>query len=248
MWCDALSVTVGLVDIVVVAAIGVCFVYIKVKSMSVEAVKDEGVPVDSSKKKRRLSSRELMIEMATQQLQTNNQTTEEKGEEGGEVIVTLGINPMHANSGAAETPPEKPPEPAAPTAARARWNKIKLATRTSRTFREGGKQRMKRLSKVMKARQNEAGGLVDDAVKTVADSIHLDAATGRRYRYNEATGETQWLDDSEAATNEEESEINEETKRKTFRKFVNDDDDVYYENIETGEVVWDMPEDGELGF
>ena len=32
MWCDALSVTVGLVDIVVVAAIGVCFVYIKVKA------------------------------------------------------------------------------------------------------------------------------------------------------------------------------------------------------------------------
>ena len=36
-------------------------------------------------------------------------------------------------------------------------------------------------------------------------------------------------------------------KRKKFRKFVSDDDDVYYENIETGEVVWDMPEDGELG-
>ena len=38
MWCDVLSVTVGLVDIVVVAAIGVCFVYIKVTSTSTEAM------------------------------------------------------------------------------------------------------------------------------------------------------------------------------------------------------------------
>ena len=74
MWCDILSVTVGLVDIVVVAAIVVCFVYIKVKSMSTEVVKDEVVPVDSSNKKRRLSSRELMIEMSTQHLQKNTQS------------------------------------------------------------------------------------------------------------------------------------------------------------------------------
>ena len=116
---------------------------------------------------------------------------------------------------------------------------------------------MKRLSKVMKARQNESGGGVmgDEAVKTVsdveaADSIHLDEATGRRYSCNEATGDTQWLDEdgSDAATNEEENERKQQETRKMFRKFVNDDDDVYYENIETGEVVWDMPEDGELGF
>jgi hypothetical protein len=84
VWCDALSITVGLVDIVVLAAIGVCFVYMKVKSTSIE---NGVVSVDGSKKKRGLSSRELMIEMSTQHLQTNNQTTEEKGEKG-EVIVT----------------------------------------------------------------------------------------------------------------------------------------------------------------
>ena len=39
LWCDVLSVTVGLVDIVVVAAIVVCFVYIKIKSMATKAVK-----------------------------------------------------------------------------------------------------------------------------------------------------------------------------------------------------------------
>jgi hypothetical protein len=36
VWCDVLSVTVGLVDIVVVAAIGFCFAYLKIKSMSTE--------------------------------------------------------------------------------------------------------------------------------------------------------------------------------------------------------------------
>ena len=117
---------------------------------------------------------------------------------------------------------------------------------------------MKRLSKVMKARQNESGGGVmdDEEVTTVldvevADSIHVDEKTGHRYSYNEATGETQWLTDedeaSEAATNEGESEIKEETKTTTFRKFVDDGGNAYYENVETREVVWDLPEDGELG-
>ena len=41
LWCDVLSVTVGLVDIAVVVAIVACFVYIKVKSMATEAVKEE---------------------------------------------------------------------------------------------------------------------------------------------------------------------------------------------------------------
>ena len=85
LWCDVLSVTVGLVDIVVVAAIGACFAYLKVKSMSTEVVGDEVVPVDGSTKKRRLSSRELMLEMSSSHLQTNTQETGEEGEgeEGG---------------------------------------------------------------------------------------------------------------------------------------------------------------------
>jgi hypothetical protein len=150
VWCDALSITVGLVDIIVVVAIGVAFVFIKVKPTSVEVVENAVVSVDGSRKKRRLSSRELMIEMSTQRLQTNitvgngeeggegggGEEGEGGGEGGGEVTVTLGINPMHA----------------------ARGNTLKQATRTSQTSRKGGKQRMKRLSKVMKARQNESGG------------------------------------------------------------------------------------------
>jgi hypothetical protein len=31
-----------------------------------------------------------------------------------------------------------------------------------------------------------------------------------------------------------------------FRKIVSDKGEVYYENTETGEVVWMMPKDGEL--
>ena len=41
VWCDALSVMVGLVDISVLAAIGSCFVYMKVAAMSTEAAKGE---------------------------------------------------------------------------------------------------------------------------------------------------------------------------------------------------------------
>ena len=36
-------------------------------------------------------------------------------------------------------------------------------------------------------------------------------------------------------------------KTKTlFRKFVDDEENVYYENVETGEVVWDLPKEGEV--
>jgi hypothetical protein len=32
-----------------------------------------------------------------------------------------------------------------------------------------------------------------------------------------------------------------------FRQFVDDDEAVYYENVETREVVWNLPEDGDVG-
>jgi hypothetical protein len=247
LWCDILSVTVGLVDIVVVAAIGVCFLYIKVISKSTEAVENEVVLVDSSKKKRRLSSRELMIEMSTQHLQTNSQASEEGfgkvkgggedeegGEGGGEVTVTLGVNPMHTARGKAIP---NASETATPNATQASWNKLKHATRTSRMFRHGGKQRMKRLSKVMKARQNESGGVV---------SMHVDEETGRHYSCNEATGHTQWLSDDDGVNETTHEEAGESKTKTLFRKFVDDDDDIYYENVETGEVIWNLPKDGEL--
>jgi hypothetical protein len=140
---------------------------------------------------------------------------------GEEVIVIPGVNPMHAARGEA-TPTA--PETATPTAARARWNKLKQVTETSRTFRNGGKQqRMKRLSKGTNARQHASaagggggggGGGNSIGVKTVlnveaAVSIHVDEVSGRRYSYNKVTGHTQWLsdeDEGDEATVEEQGE------------------------------------------
>ena len=80
--------------------------------------------------------------------------------------------------------------------------------------------------------------------------MHVDERTGRHYSYNEATGHTQWLsdDDDEREATHENVQVGESTQqtKHLFRKFVDDEDGVYYENVETGEVVWDMPDDGEF--
>ena len=123
---------------------------------------------------------------------------------------------MHAAHGeAAPTVPET----ATPNAARARWNKLKQATKTARTFRNGGTQRIKRLSKVMKARHNESIGeggssMEGEVQQTVLDveaavSIHVDEKSGRRYSCNAATGHAQWFsddDEEDKATIEEQGE------------------------------------------
>jgi hypothetical protein len=92
-------------------------------------------------------------------------------------------------------------------------------------------------------------------VKTVSDveavvSMHVDEETGRRYSYNEATDETQWLsndDEEDEVTIEEQGESKQRNrKRPSFRKLVSDKNEVYYQNVETGEDVWKMPVDGEL--
>ena len=116
---------------------------------------------------------------------------------------------------------------------------------------------MTRLSKVMKARQNESGddggNSMGGEMKTVVDvettvSMHVDEETGRRYRYNEATGHTEWLSDDDDGSEAAQENIGESKQRtKTlFRMFVDGDGNVYYEIVETGEVVWDMPDNGEL--
>ena len=139
---------------------------------------------------------------------------------------------MHAASIAA-------PATATPNAARARWNTLKQATRASRTFRIGGKQRVKRLSKVVKARQNDLGGSsggegtsLGGEVKTVSDaeddvSMHVDEETGQRYSYVAAT----WLSDDEEVEgdtmDEGQGERKQESARRiSFRKIVDDDNAV----------------------
>jgi hypothetical protein len=67
LWCDVLSVTVGLVDIVVVAAIGICFVYMKVASTSTEAT--EGT-----------------VAVGIEVVETENKTEEKETEVAGEHI------------------------------------------------------------------------------------------------------------------------------------------------------------------
>ena len=64
--------------------------------------------------------------------------------------------------------------------------------------------------------------------------------TGRRYSYDAATGQTKWLSDEEEATIEEPGE------RHSFRKIVDDDNAVFFQNVETGETVWKLPKNGDL--
>ena len=110
---------------------------------------------------------------------------------------------------------------------------------------------MKRLSKVMKARQNESGGgggevKMELGVKAGV-SMHVDAKTGRRYSYDASTGQTQWLSDKEETTIEEQGEKKQESsKRHSFRKIVGGDNVVFFQNIETEETVWEVPKNGDL--
>ena len=107
----------------------------------------------------------------------------------------------------------------------------------------------------MKARQNESSGSGSGEVKTESEveisvSMHVDEETGRRYSYNEAAGQTQWLsnaDEEDEATIEEQGESKQHNrKRLSFRKLVSDKDEVYYKNVETGEDVWVLPENGDV--
>ena len=92
-------------------------------------------------------------------------------------------------------------------------------------------------------------------MKTLSDvevvvSMHVDEETGHRYSYNEATGQTQWLankDEEDKATMEEQGESEQRNKkRQSFRKIANGDNAVFFQNVETGETVWKVPETGDL--
>ena len=87
------------------------------------------------------------------------------------------------------------------------------------------------------------------------NSIFVDEETGQRYRYNEDTKETEWIDtddaEEEVGTSGEKKEISlppTTTKRKSFRKIVDDEWGTYFEDVETGDKVWEIPRDGELVF
>jgi hypothetical protein len=110
-------------------------------------------------------------------------------------------------------------------------------TKTSGAFRQSGKTRIKRLSKIMRSREVAAASNVE---------IFGDG-TGRKYSYNKTTKETVWLE--EEVVDEEESVVTIEEeqgetckkKRQTFRKIVGDGNAVFFQNVETGETVWNRP-------
>ena len=111
----------------------------------------------------------------------------------------------------------------------------------------------------VKQKSHAAGGsdLMEGEVKTVSDveavvSIYMDEETGRRYSCDEATGQTQWLsddDEEDGATIESIEELGEkkqESRTISFRKVVDDDNAVFFQNVETGETVWTLPKNGDL--
>ena len=73
--------------------------------------------------------------------------------------------------------------------------------------------------------------------------------TGRKYSYNKTTKESVWLDEEESGVAiEEQGETKQKQKRQSFRKIVGDDKAVFFQNVETGETVWNRPVDSELVF
>ena len=122
----------------------------------------------------------------------------------------------------------------------AHWNTLKKVTKTSGAFRQSGKKRIKRLSKIMRSRDVAAASNVE---------IFSDG-TGRKYSYNKTTKETVWLDEEESGVAIEEQGETKQCKKKgpLFRKIVGDDKAVFFQNVETGETVWNRPVDSELVF
>jgi len=133
-------------------------------------------------------------------------------------------------------------------------NEIKRKKRNSRM-----KKVRKKLSIGARVRRNShvggEGGLMGGEVKMVsgeetAVSIHVDEETGRRYSYNAAADQTQWLeegDKEDGTAIEEQGETKQRNKKRpSFRQLLSDKDEVFYENVETGDVVWVMPKDGDL--
>ena len=134
-------------------------------------------------------------------------------------------------------------------------NEIKKKKRNSRMKKVRKKLSIGARVKRTSHKVDGGGPSMAGEVKTVSDveaavSMHVDEETGRRYSYNAATDETQWLsndDEEDEVTIEEQGESKQRNrKRPSFRKLVSDKNEVYYQNVETGEDVWKMPVDGEL--
>ena len=112
---------------------------------------------------------------------------------------------------------------------------------------ENTTQKSKEIHVIPKARvsnwvdENNSG---DSSVST--DDVYVDENSGRRYSVTEL-GVSVWVDDT---WNEEEQKEEQsiKSKRRSFIKVTNDEIGAgdYFQNIETGETVWEIPADGDL--
>jgi hypothetical protein len=218
---------------IVVLIINVVHMIVLVGSMIVEMCNEKKKTSPMMKKIiKRTSS------MVPLRIQKYRQRKSKRLTSGGEVELTSFENPMQTNGVK---------------------NEIKKKKRNSRMKKVRKKlsigARVKRISHMA-----GHGGFMGGEVKTVAEvetavTIHVDEDTGRRYSYDAAADQTQWLEGDDETTTiqkEDDEEAEGETKqhnikkRPLFRQFMSDEDEVFYENVETGEAVWKIPDDGDL--
>lgn len=119
-----------------------------------------------------------------------------------------------------------------------RTGKTISSPKTDVQLNKDSKQRTKRLSKVMKARRNSS------------QSLHLDLATERKCKEKELTviNDLQNADPGDVISFTNPMKPKRcVPKRKSFRKIDdNIETGIYYQNVETGETVWEVPEDGDI--
>ena len=223
-WCDALSITIGAVDICVLVAIVVCFVYIKVtstrvavKKMKVKTTETEGEGTKHKKstggqrrsvKQKRLSSRELMmVEMTTlvEPQQSSSIFANHASKSNPMLKLKRGGGIDDASSNEEKQVLNTPIHVS---------QRIKTITTTK--LKQQRKQRVKKLSTTVVQIQNETTvgeqaeeGEVKAVVRTEGNEKEEDVDiltddAGRRYTYNNLTGESKWLvDDGDESVDEE---------------------------------------------
>jgi len=236
LWCDAMSVMVGTIDIMVVVAFVLCFVYLKVTTGGDKVTK---------------STDDQEVTIHPEGL--------EDGEGGGLSLSIVGdvemvnrkhrsiVNPMLANSGKTNsTQEEKNSTEIDSTKVVSNGERKTANTNPTRkpTRKPGITQHVKRLSKVMKSQRQmkKKKGRTKATENDV--EILVDESSGRRYSYNSSTGESIWMEDdlSEVTENlstcnttevlhvEEEEEVEIIVDKSSGRR--------YSFNNSTGEANW----------
>jgi len=128
----------------------------------------------TAEKKRRLSSRELMtLEMTSVGSNAYNPY------EDTEVVDISAVNPMLKNKNKNN--------------GRKNWNKLKQTLKTDH-FKEMRKSKVRRLSNIMKKKQQNELDFHKEVEDDLGNIDVLEDTDGRRYSYNHATEECLWID------------------------------------------------------